>query len=422
VTSLRSFLKGEKVIKVEDRLSPEYEIGKVLLRNQDLPIIFENVSGSEFKVVGNLCSTRDALYRALDTGKEEYNEKVINALENPVSPESAKHGRCFDEKSKSLDDLPILRHFRGDGGKYITATVVVAKDPEYGRNVSVHRLMVLDGGRMAIRLVERHLYMFHQRAEEKGEPLEVAIAIGVHPAVLYAASFSPPEGYDEFGLANSLLDGGLKLAKCETVDLTVPENAEIVIEGRILPRERVDEGPFVDITGTYDIVRKQPVIEVTQISHRKNPYYHALLPGGREHKVFMGMPAETKIYGELKKVVSVKNVCLTNGGCNWLHGAVSIVKKRENDGRKAIHAALAAHKSMKHVVVVDEDIDVFDAEMVEFAIATRFQALKDAVVFPGAKGSSLDPSADKNAITTKLGLDATKPLDRLKDFETANME
>jgi UbiD family decarboxylase len=422
MTSLRRFLEGEKVIEVEDILSPEYEIGKVLHRNQDMPIIFENVEGSEFKVVGNLCSTRGALYRALGAERGGYNEKVINALKNPIQPEVIDQGRCFEVKAGSLEKLPILRHFRGDGGRYITATVVIARDPEYGRNASVHRLMLLDEDRMAIRLVERHLYNFHKRAEERGEALEVAIAIGVHPAVLYAASFSSPTGYDELGLANSLLHGRLKLARCKTLDLEVPENAEIVIEGRILPKERADEGPFVDITGTYDMVRKQPVIEVARVTHRRNPYYHALLPGGREHRVFMGMPAETKIYGELKKSLSVRNVCLTDGGCNWLHGAVSIVKKNENDGRRAIHAAFAAHKSMKHVVIVDEDIDVFDPERVEFALATRFQATKDAVIFPGAKGSSLDPSADKNAITTKVGLDATKPLDRLKDFESASME
>jgi UbiD family decarboxylase len=421
MTDLRRFLRDEKTIKIEDVLSPDYEIGRVLYRNQDRPIVFENVAGSDFRVVGNLCSTREALYRAIDTNKDDYNERVIRALERPIPPEVISRGRCSQVEAGDLGELPILRHFPGDGGKYITASVVVARDRTHGRNASVHRLMLLSGRRLAIRLVERHLYAFHQRAEKRGEALEVAIAIGVHPAVLYAASFSPPLGYDEFGLANSLLDGELKLARCETVDLEVPEGAEVVIEGRILPEERVDEGPFVDITGTYDIVRKQPVIEVTRITHRENPYYHALLPGGREHRVFMGMPAETNIYGALKKVVNVKNVCLTDGGCNWLHGAVSIVKKHANDGRRAIHAALEAHRSMKHVVVVDDDIDVFDPEMVEFALATRFQALKDAVVFPGAKGSSLDPSADENAITTKLGLDATKPLDRLKDFQPATL-
>ncbi len=406
---------------VEDRFSTDYGIARELYNNQDKTLVFEKVDGYDFRVIGNLCCSRDSLYRALSTGKEEYNEKVARAVENPVTPRIVKNARCFEGEVKGLHELPILRHFRGDGGKYITSGVVVAKDPEHGRNASVHRLMVMGENRLAIRLVERHLYEYHRRAEEGGEPLEIAIAIGVHPAVLYAAGYSPPRGYDELSLANALLDGKLELARCRTVDVEVPAESEIVIEGRILPGERVDEGPFVDITGTYDIVREQPVVEVTGIAHRRNAYYHALLPGGREHKVFMGLPIENKIYREVKKVVDVRNVCLTEGGCNWLHGAVAIFKKRAKDGRRAIHSAIEAHPSMKHVIVVDDDIDVFDPVRVEFALATRFQATKDAIVFPGVKGSSLDPSADKNAITAKLGLDATKPLDRLKDFESAEI-
>lgn len=418
VTSLRSFLRAEKVVKVKESVSPEYEIAEMLRRDQDKILVFENVEGYGFRVVGNLCSTREALYRALGTSRREYHEKILRAVENPVAPKITGRGRCFEREAESLGELPVLRHFRRDGGRYITSGVVIARDPEHGRNASVHRLMLLDRDKMAIRLVERHLYTYHRRAEKRGEPLEVAIAIGVHPAVLYAASYSPPLGYDELSLANTLLDQELRLARCETVALEVPGESEVVLEGRILPGERVREGPFVDITGTYDIVRRQPVVEVTRIAYRENPYYHALLPGGREHRVFMGMPVESKIYIELRKLVDVRDVCLTEGGCNWLHGAVAIAKKKEEDGRRAIHAALEAHPSMKHVIVVDEDIDVFNPTMVEFALATRFQASRDAIVFPGVKGSSLDPSADENAITTKLGLDATKPLDRLKDFET----
>lgn len=419
ITSLRSFLRKARVVK--DRVSTDYEIAKMLYNNQDKTLVFEKVADYNFRVVGNLCCSRESLYRTLSTDRERYNEKVARAVENPVTPKIVKRGKCFEAMAESLHELPILRHFKRDGGKYITSCIVVAKDPEHGRNVSVHRLMLLGENRLAIRLVERHLYEFHRRAEERGEPLEVAIAIGVHPAILYAAGYSPPLGYDELGLANALLNGKLELTRCKTVDIEVPAESEIVIEGRILPEEMVDEGPFVDITGTYDIVRKQPVVEVTSITHRKNAYYHALLPGGREHKVFMGMPIENKIYREVNKVVEVRNICLTDGGCNWLHGAVAISKKHAKDGRRAIHAALEVHPSMKHVIVVDDDIDVFDPAQVEFALATRFQANKDAVIFPGVKGSSLDPSADKNAITTKLGLDATKPLDRLKDFESAEI-
>jgi UbiD family decarboxylase len=285
----------------------------------------------------------------------------------------------------------------------------VAKDEELGRNVSVHRLLVVDEKKLVIRLVERHLYEYHKRVEEKGKALDVGIAIGVHPAILFASSYSLPLGHDEFRLASSLLKEPLKLVRCRAVDAEVPADSEIVIEGRMLAGLREREGPFVDITGTYDSVREQPMIEVLRIHHKKNPIYHALVPSGTEHKIFMGMPQEPKIYECVGKAVKPVNVCLTEGGCNWLHGVVSISKKSEKDGKKAILAALEAHPSMKHVVAVDEDIDIFNPTDVEFAIATRFQGDRDIVMIKNARGSSLDPSA-RSGITTKLGIDATKPL------------
>ncbi len=419
ITSLRNFIQKELVFK--DNVSTEYEISKILNENQKKTVVFENVDEYKFRVVGNLCYSRESLYRALDTNKELYNDKVADIVENPHLPGIINKGHFHDVEAESIKELPILRHFTGDGGRYITSGIVIVKDKEYGRNISIHRLMLLDDQRLAIRIVERNLYKFLGKAEKNGSPLEIAIVIGVHPAILYSAGYSPPLGYDEFGIANRLLNDKLKLARCKTVNIEVPSESEIVIEGRILPDVRVNEGPFVDITGTYDIVRKQPVVEVTGVFHRKNPYYHALLPGGNEHKVFMGLPIENKIYKEVNKVVKVNNVCLTEGGCNWLHGVVSILKGNENDGRIAIHAALDAHPSMKHVIVVDDDINVFNPINVEFSVATRFQASKDAIVFPGVKGSSLDPSADKKSITTKLGLDATKSLSRLRDFESADI-
>ncbi len=416
---LRDFISKDFV--VEKEVSTEHEIAKILLENQDKTVFFERCSGTDLKVVGNLCPSRERLCEALGTIKEDYIGHVLRALENPIDPVLVEDEGCYEVEEDDLSALPILRHFKGDAGRFITSGIVISKDPEHGQNVSVHRLQVLDDKRLAIRLVERHLYRYHQRAEEEGRPLEVAIAIGVHPVVLYAASYSPPMGYNEFKLASSLLGEPLKLTKCRAVDLEVPSSSEVVIEGRIMPDMRVDEGPFVDITGTYDVVRSQPVIEVSHIAHRRDAVYHALLPSGGEHRIFMGMPREPKIYAGVAKVAEAKNVCLTEGGVSWLHGVVSIEKRGEEDGRKAISAALEAHPSMKHVVVVDDDVDIFDPSSVEFALATRFQADRDVVVIKGVKGSSLDPSA-QDGLTTKVGLDATKPLDRVSDFEKASIE
>ena len=260
---------------------------------------------------------------------------------------------------------------------------------------------------MAIRLCERDLYRYFRRASRNGKGLEIAIAIGVHPAILFSAAFSYSIYLDELKLATSLL-GGLELAECETVDLEVPKESEIVIEGKILPNEEAWEGPFMDITGTYDIRRKQPVIEVTNIMHRRDAIYHALLPAGEEHKLLMGMPQEPRIFESVQKIAEVKNVCLTRGGCNWLHGVISIKKNSPGEAKNVILSALAAHPSMKHVIVVDDDIDIFNPVEVEYAIATRFQGDKDLIIIKGAKGSSLDPSSKKEGVTTKLGIDATR--------------
>lgn len=419
MTDLRALLEGALV--VEEEVSQDFEAARVLQVNRDRTVLFRHIQSRSMAVVGNICPTRERLCSALGTTREGYLGHVAAVLERPVEPAVREEGSCQEVTLGSLDDLPILRHFEGDGGRYITSGIVVARDEELGRNASVHRLMVSGQKKLGIRMVERHLYEYYRRAEARDSALEVAVAIGVHPAVLYAASYSAPTGYDEFSLAGSLLGKPLELVRCKTVDLEVPRDAEIIIEGRIPPGRLEDEGPFVDVTGTYDIIRPQPYIEVTRITSRRNAVYQALLPSSPEHRLLMGMPRECGIYTSVSKVAKVSNVCLTEGSCSWLHGAVSIEKATPEDGKRAILAALEGHKSMKHVIVVDSDIDVFDPQALEFAVATRFQADKNAIILPNMKGSSLDPSAGKGALTTKVGLDATKPLGREKEYELARI-
>ncbi len=413
---LRDFIETDLI--VEDEMSTEYEISKKLFEDQDKTVLFENVRGSDFRVVGNLCPSRTRLYQALNTTKGDYINHILNAIENPIDPVVVEEGECQEVVlDTDLNKIPILRHFKGDGGSYITSGIVIANDEKFGRNVSIHRMMVLDKTKLATRLVERHLWKYHQRAEARNEPLEVAIAIGVHPAVFFASAYSVPGGYDEFKLTSSLLGKPLELVDCENVDLQVPRYAEIVMEGRILPNERADEGSFVDITKTYDIIRKEPVIEISRITHRKDPIYHALIASSSEHKIFMGMPREPSIFNSVKRVADVKNACLTDGGCNWLHGVVSIKNTRGTDIKEVINAAFDGHHSMKHVIVVDDDIDIFDPEDVEYALATRFQGDRDTTLIKNVKGSSLDPSAGEGAMTTKIGVDATKSLEDLDAYK-----
>jgi UbiD family decarboxylase len=307
-----------------------------------------------------------------------------------------------------LTGLPILTHLPTDAGPYVTSAVAIIKDPDFGRNASYHRLLRLDGRRFAARIVERR--GTHTALGKVSGDLAIAIAIGCPLHVLLAASMSPPTGVDELAIAHALAP--TPLVKCQTVDLEVPAEAELILEGRIT-QQQTREGPFPDLTGTLDVVRQQPVIEIDCITHQRDPIYHALLPGGLEHKLLMGMPREPTIYSAVAQVAQPINVCITPGGASWLHAVVQIEKRGPDDGRLAIEAAFRGHPSLKRVVVVDSDVDLFDPADVEWAIATRFQADRDLVVLTDQPGSSLDPSGDhapgRKARTAKMGLDATVP-------------
>jgi anhydromevalonate phosphate decarboxylase len=238
----------------------------------------------------------------------------------------------------------------------------------------------------------------------------VAICIGNSLPVLLAASMSPPMGVDELAIANALAP--TPVVPCRSVPLHVPAESELVLEGR-LTHATAPEGPFVDLTETMDFVRSGPIVEIDCITHRHNPIYQALLPGKLEHKLLMGMPKEPTILAAVSQVCRCTNVAITPGGTSWLHAVVQIEKRGPDEGRAAIQAAFRGHGSLKHVVVVDADINPYDPAEVEWAIATRFQADRDLVVLTDQPGSSLDPSGThrpgEKSLTAKMGLDATIP-------------
>ncbi|MBS7614989.1 UbiD family decarboxylase [Candidatus Bathyarchaeota archaeon] len=422
--SLRSFLefleKKKQVIHVKEEVSTKHEISSIMGAFQNGPaLLFENVEGHSTKVVGNVCGTRERTLQALGVSVEEIYAKHREAMLSPEAPKVVDDCSVKEVvEPPRLSKIPVLTHFEKDAGAYITSGVVSAKSPDGEvENVSIHRLQVLNDRQLAIRLVPRHLYRLWTMAKEKGEDLDVAISIGVHPAVLLAAACSPPFGVSEFGVANRLLGGRLSLVKCEKVDAYAVAEAELVLEGKISVTKEVVEGPLVDITGTYDVQRSQPVVDLVSVMHRKDYVYQALLPGGSEHRILMGLPREAAIYEAVSNVVpKVKAVNLTSSGCGWLHAVISIEKQTDGDAKNALLAAFAGHPSLKHAVVVDSDIDVYNPEQVEWAIALRFQADEDLVVIPKARGSTLDPSADQESgLTSKLGIDATRPLRVPKD-------
>jgi len=399
--NLRDALAMVKPVHVEEELKHDEVVEFLKSRNLlDSPVLL-NVEGK--KVAKNLVSSRQMLgkYLGVDAYSIARELSKIEGREAEIRVEQFS-SLGMNKVEVNLKELPVVKYFPRDGGRYITAGIVIARRNEIF-NASIHRMLLLDERRVAVRLVPpRHTYLMWRDAVESGEELEIAVAIGTHPLFLFASATRVGEG-EEFRYAASLM-GGLTLYKKN--GLLVPDS-EIVLFGRITA-ETAKEGPFVDITGTYDVVRDEPVMVFDEMYVKDDFIYYSITPGGKEHQMLMGVPYEPVIYKFVSNVCKVKNVIMTPGSCHYFHCIVQIQKRSEGDAKNAILAALSANPSMKGVVVVDEDIDILNYEDVEFAIATRFQPDRDFVVIKGARGSSLDPSAE--ITTSKWGIDATKPL------------
>jgi UbiD family decarboxylase len=413
--SFRNFINQARdtgdLITIVKPVSTEYEVANVAHALEGKPVLFENIEGySGWRICAGVCSDRRYFSMSLDVPVDQLTTHLAQALENPISPPTILQAPCQEIvlEDFNLNELPILLHLTQDAGHYIASNVVILKDPDSGRNMCYHRLLRLNDRQFAARIVENR-GTFNALNKTEGD-LPVAICIGVSLATHLAASMSPPPEVDELSVANALAP--TPLVKCLTKDLEVPADAEIVLEGRIT-RRSVSEGPFMDLTETMDITRQQPVIEIDLITHRKNPIFHALLPGGLEHKLLMGMPREPTIFNEVNKYVRCTGVIITPGGGSWLHAVVQIDKRAPDDGPKAIAAAFKGHGSLKHVWVVDTDVDIYNTVEVQWAMATRFQADRDMVILEHQPGSSLDPSGihvpGQKSQTAKLGFDCTIP-------------
>jgi UbiD family decarboxylase len=412
---MRRFLESIDVQRVSKRVSTKLEISEYLRRNPN-PILFEDIEGyPSFRVVGNLCASRGLIAKGLGVSEDGLTSAIASALERPKDYEIVERApflETFKRNPELLESLPLLMYYRRMERFYTSATIVLARDPENGRqNASFHRMMYVGGNRFAIRIVPRDLYRFFQKNAEAGSDTPVAVVCGSHPAICLAAATSYPN-LNELCLARVFHE--FSCVRLRGID--VPADSEVVMVGKILKDERVEEGPFVDLTGTWDTIRQEPVLEIEELYMRRDPIWQVILPGGEEHRLLMGLPQEPRIYRAVQNVAQeVRGVALTPGGCNWLHAVVSIKKRVEGEGKNVGLAALAAHPSLKLVIVVDEDIDIHDAKSIEWAIATRLQPSKGIVIIPEAHGSTIDPSSGKMGLTGKWIIDATIPLDRKRE-------
>src|ERR1700689_2085930 len=377
-------------------------------------VLFPAPGQHAIPVVANLFADRSWIAESLGVPVNELLSRFQNAVRHPlpwVEVNTAPVQEVVHRDVDLLRLLPIPKHNEHDSGPYITAALLIARNPQTGiQNVSIHRCQVSGPDRIGVLLLPRHTRHCFRLAEEAGEALEIALVIGVHPACILASQAIAALDDDEMEIAGALLGEPIEMVKCRTNSVRVPAHAEIVIEGRILPKVREPEGPFGEFPQYYGPRADREVIHVDAITHRKNAIFHTIVGGGVEHLLLGGIPREATLLEHLQRSFpSVRDVRLPRGGTCRYHLAVKSDKASHGEPKNIIMGAFGGHYDIKQVVVVDMDVDIDDPTEIEWAIATRFQADRDLVVVSGAQGSKLDPSSDEG-VSAKMGTDATKPL------------
>ena len=388
-----------------------------LVDQSDKALLFHNVIGYGMPVVSGIIRTRERAIMSM--GCETYPEieqKLQRGLDHPIPPryvETAAHKQVVQTADEvDLFSLPIPMSSVYDGGPMITAGVTIARDPEYGINSGIYRFMVKEKNLTGIDIVTpNNMRLFAQRAYESGRPCPISISIGTHPFEIMGSGFRAPLGVDEMAVAGGIRGAPVELAMCETLDLPCIADAEIVLEAEILPTGWVNpEGRFGEFTRLMGGLHWNPLVKVKAITMRRDAMYYALhMPW---ENTWLAAPTRYQAIRRALKTagVQVKDINVTLGGCAFWHAIISI-RKQAGEGKNALLAALSV-MDLKHVVVVDDDIDVFDPTDVEWAIATRVQADRDVFIIPGARAKPLDPSlpvTPPGVVPTgaKVGIDAT---------------
>jgi 2,5-furandicarboxylate decarboxylase 1 len=400
------------------------EIAAIMKRlDGETALLFTSVNGSGIPVLSNFLSCQENCEAAFGTGFEEIREFVGRALGNPKPPEIVAAGPAQEVvHTKGIDlgrMLPVLHHAKADAGKFITAGIVIVRDPETNvYNASYHRLQLIGADRTGIKLdYGRHLRLAFERAKRRGQDLPVAVCIGTDTAIQFTAATmgsQMPEWADEIAVAGGLAGRPLPVLNAVSQDLLVPADTEIVLEGKILIGETVKEGPFGEFVGFLSPQDDAPVLQVTAVTHRRRPIYHAINGTGRETIVLRKYVLEASLLKVLRAAVPIViDAEMTVGGLHRFHAIVQVKKTTpQHNGlqRNAMLAAFGALKDLDLVIVVDEDIDLRDTHDVEYALATRFEASRDLIIIPGARGHEY-VRAGQNGIRAKLAIDATVPFE-----------
>jgi len=365
-------------------------------------------------VVGNLLNSRERMARALGVARNALHDFCLAALRNPIPPVIVGEAPVQAIEHRTDMDLarllPVPTWFERETGPYISAGVIVAKDPETGRrNVSIARLRLEGGSRIMAGIARNHhLYRLAEKAQALGRPLEIAVAIGNHAAVLLASQMYVDLGDDEFAIAGALLREPLRLVKCRTVDLEVPAETEIALEGVLRPDQLIEEGPVSEFPGFYVYYGPGITTDITCVTHRADAIYQAVLPGfAPEHCVLGAVAIEAVVSHGLQRVIpSVRRVFVTDGGMGRLHAIVTMHRPQLGEGKRAVLLAMGQVNLLKLVIAVEADIDPEDWRQVEWSLAARFRGHEDLIVLPGVKADRCDP-VQENSVVTKIGMIAT---------------
>ncbi len=422
---MRKYLKQLEtagfLVRVTKQVDPVHELPAVankIHKKLKKAVLFENVKGSSIPVVSYIYPNRKSVANSLgmECGREleqwaqrESSTMPYKMVEKASCQEVINTGEDID-----LFKLPIVTHSDGDAGPYITGGVVIANDPTTGlANASFNRLQLVSKDKLRVRMMPpQHLGICHALAEQKNMPLEAAVVIGAPPALMFSAASKIPFDRSELEFAGALCNEPLSVTRCRTIDVNVPADSEIVIEGMVLPNVREEEGPFGEFTDSYVPVMKNHVFHVKAITHRKDPIYHTIYAGGQEDLYLLGLPIEAEIFQHVKKFApnQITGISTTSFvfGC-----VIGLRKQTEEQPKNVILSALASYSWIKMCIVVDEDVDIYDADDVLWAVQTRCCPDKDIIMVKGVSSYTREDVRDVHI--GKFGIDATKPL-KIKDI------
>jgi 2,5-furandicarboxylate decarboxylase 1 len=425
LTDLRGFLalleeQGD-LVRITRPCSPEFEIAAGMRKTSDIDgpaLLFENLPGYDMPVVGALLATRRRALWGLESTAENYFARYARGVQNPQPPRLVDRAPCQEVVLRGADAdlrrLPVCTQSRKDAGAFIAAGVLFADDPEFGRNVAISRMQVYDSHHLGVLFgTHQHLGLYYERAEARGEPLPMAIAIGTDPYTLMASQVPGSVFLDEMAVAGGLLGAPIEMVRCATIPVEVPATTEIVIEGELLPGERRLEGPYGEFPGYYSSAAPRPIFRVTAITHRRDPIFLTALTGMpmTDNHVMRQMTWEPILHERIRAICpTVRDVCLTAGGAATMHAVISIRPLFKGQARDVMLAAFQTERIRpKLVTVVDDDVDPRDPLQVEWAVAFRMQGDRDILIIPGGIGNFLDPSTPEPRISALVGIDATRP-------------